>query len=1279
MLNIGKDMPTTESTESPATTGSQQVVEIPPGVGGGEGQDIEDVSLKAPGEIDPDKLKPAKAQTAAPPVPPAAGAGNADTDDNNRGGEQWPPNGPRGPEGPPSVDRIAEYETSPERGRSIAKEIIRLEATLSYTERYRETSGILSGTNPDIYKPENGTYLDQLYLDLQDYTQAVRKKRNQRDPWNPKLAFRKIAAAMERFITGETEPEANQQLRRGVQRERGERPGAVPTISVTSLNNRYMRREALPPDVTAEQVKNDLGTWFQEARALGLLDRADAIFTSVYKGIVLSEISETEAQEHLQKATILARKSIEGLFRDNQANPEVKRLEGIGEAYANRTRDLFQVFLDREQFTPVEGDFKYNEEAEDEGDTETYWQPGHYPKMYIVIAKTKDQLRKAADSFLRMVTKGSLGKSPDELYQHFDNFKDTLGQVGSQLEEAGVVEPEFMEDLRQEMEARGFIFGADYSAETYNPKSFNQFMMAMALHEGPQRWVRLARSGNGGVGSMLWKFDYDPRITFFYNPGGSRGQIANDTVTQHYLTDQIKNILIEEEMGVGLKNYDPRGMENNIIAFQRYAGQDLNNMQDYDNEWELSNEDLAVAIEIGRVETELRNGISFAQLSERDQEFYLKVLAEPDSKLPEEERLKFLRSPEKFKENLERIGKHQPVEEFKNMYEGFGDGGTHIINFRRFGSLESNNKELFKRLPVGIRRSIIIGKVQLMLRGHEGKNRSQLLGVVKKLVESGQLTKKDENIWKTTYDQAKVNFDVAFQMEGASGEKVRKGGGVFFVDRKDTNGKRFVDNIPCYQAEKFVLYAVNRIKVQYANNSAIDRDDAVKRIRAYAITQIRQNGFDAKLQFPKINYKTNVPLTDPTYGDVLDTGALEVINFDQATASDKVLNKWTNHTYLHYQQENRHMLTNPDVVRQAKQLRAGLVRPDQVDNLASLLLLIDPTLKRVRRINDTDMPEGMGAGMQFEIMLFEAAVESSNIGYWDIMDDLSAAFLPNDGNAFQMRTGYNGEDEGGISRFIIRMRQYVASQPWRFARRYAAEIARLPVHVSSMPAQWGQEGLMGAIEMFEDPIGELAHQKEASQFAITKFVEQMRLGNLLFEALVGHVDSERGFSIEGLFEKPTNNSDKLVKYWGLMKNAKTYPEAENEFFYAVMESFDRLWIVLKLARAIDTDTRNAAGVHNWDRKEVLDREGKPNKKILEQLASDRDVGSSRHLERKWFNSYINWLLAPGVKRGQETYPSEVAFYKFLREPYFYVAANGHLKQDENGRTWADWLFDKMGR
>lgn len=1177
-----------------------------------------------------------------------AGAGG-----EGEGGE--PPEIPPTTEAIPSPEepRSPEWLTSLERGRVIVKEILRYETEMPYEERYNA---------------ENGPKLNQLYKDLEAYVEAVAAARNERDSWDPFIRDNDG-----RVIDLKPREQADQQLQPATPDTQAppEDFTGIPRINeIPSLYDPATPSEQLP------EIRDQLQRYLKEAKRLGLLEAVDNILGNL-RGEIQGDIPFTQARAVIAQSFQEAAEVAETVFASRRGDPAVERLNGFWTVYLDSARRRFGLALaGADQPDYLEGEFRFDQEQEAVESKETYWRPaGSWPEYYEVTAVTSEQFVIAKDTFLQMIKGRGLGLAPDKLFAHLENFSKVLGREVVKQARAGNVTAEFAEELRQEFEGLSYIWGADYTSETYNPNSYNQFMMALALHEGPQRWVRLARSGQGDVGAFLWIFDYDRTLDLFYNSGGSRNQIGHNTVAQNYLQSEIRALLIKRGMGIRMKDYDSRG--GNLTADQPQLR-------------------LELAQELAGIQSELRRGKKFDQLSEREQVVY-----------------------NAFHANIGRIGIHQTEEEFKGLYEGFDDGDAHIVAFQRFGDLDQ------KQLPASLRTSVAIGKVQTLLVGHEGKDRAGLVKEIDRLIRGGQLTQLHKKFWEAAYDRAQTNFDVAYQMVGASGEKVKRGGGVFLVDRNrhieaynqfrdvtddqlteaQRNSKRmgrimtelrtgakkwnnlseedrqfyrsfpdkgkFVDAVPTYLGQKFVQFAVNRCKIQYADDPADVRKTRVDEVRAAAIREFHTHGFSAKLVLPKILFDTE--------GNVIGTDGDNMEPVDFQTAVKSIYSRWTSHTYWGYQQENRHMLLDPRIFAAARRIRARLSRPDQEDPLATNLLVLDPTLRQVARQSEDQMPEGQSA-MQAEIMLMENAVEVSYQEHYEIERQLYSQFLPDDGNPLRMRVGYNREDFGGQSRFIIAMKPYIAAHPKRFARRFASEIARMPMEISSMPDIWGQEGVLGAIEMFADPIGDMdmAAQKVASQFAITKFVDQMRYGWMLFGALVGYVDSEKGIDMEGLYEKPTNNSDKLHQLQlELFKIRSENPnlEVEDKLMYAMIDSFGRLDTVLKLMRVMQSSVRNAQGHLLVEDKEVLVPDGNGGFKFNPEIALEKRfsmfTGTSRHSQKIFFDNFIKWLTTEDSGKGVETYPGEKWWYKLLLEK---------TPLDPTGeKTRADWIFDKLGR
>ncbi|OGE18670.1 hypothetical protein A3D83_01940 [Candidatus Daviesbacteria bacterium RIFCSPHIGHO2_02_FULL_41_10] len=1368
-----------------APAGRTAVLERPTAQSGGSGLSEADRARLA-------AIKQAVSQAVGPGVPV--------------GGGGTPPEGPRAPEptfGP-------EWEASPERGRAVAREIIRLETTLSYDERYKVKIGDLSTSNPEIYSEKNGTYLDQLYKDLQAYVVMICQKRGEEDPFDPRKVYEEIKEAMRAEAEGsppkeESEKETNQ--READEAYLSSKTAAEHKLEIANLKVKSESDDTLPED--RAEIEEKLLIYFRAAKRKNLLLGADKILESVYQTHVIGMPSNRPEDEEMAPAAkplyetvrlvneaveqaTTASQAVYRLLREDPefatANPELVWLKDVYEPYITRAKQRIERFMyGFAQPEYKQGEFEPEADRQTVGrmGRETYWRPSSWASYYTITATNPEQFRTAVDTFLQMVRTGSIGKSPDDLYQDLINFKKALGAAGAVQERRGAITHEELEELRVEFEGISYAFGADYNNEDYNPEGFYKYMQAMTKDEGPERWIGLARSRGGQVAYDLKWFDRVSQqavSTLLHNACGSRGQIGNDTITQHFLQDQIKEIQIEKSMGVMIKDYNPKDTNPNSPV-------------------KLSN----------------------SRVAEAKRRVYRK-------------------------KNLGRIGLHITDEEFAALYEGFDKGDAHINNYLRFVDYDQS------KFPKSLKDSIELGRVQLLVQKLDLETVARLKISVPGEAFPG-LSEKDRVIYKEAYDQAKTSFDIAFQMVGISCEKVRRGGGIFYVDRnvrfqayqrvrtkeldrihqqiendiksgsiKDKNRKKkavnnltkneqelyenkdsdayyrklslkekgalwsqsewlgwliseirdgrkldafskeeqdfyhglgtidkngqfhkapvsadgtviptvtdadrkdYVDHMPIFLAENFVQFADTWTKIKYADDaeiwngpefakhlSDISKDADIwkdpklakqlegmlqdaslqstplkdvpnfkamyrtamsTKARRVAVSEIKNNGFQARLldadyningqllgSFRLMTLKTPTLQAEGTYGPF----STREVPVDFQTAVSHIYSRWTSHTYWGYQNENRHYLLAPHIFEQARQIRAGLLPPEKADLLATQLLIIDPTLKRVASL--------AGDQEQREISLMQAAVEGSLQGHWRINRELCEAFLPKDGNPDKMRLGFNMEDWGGQSRFVIQIKALAASQPKRFSRRLSAMIAEMPMEVSSMPAIWGQEGVMGAIEMFADPIGKIAHQKVVSKLGINKFVDQMYYGWMLFGALVGYVDKEKGISIEGLFEKPTNNADKLWLFYEKLSQIGEHPDKLNEILYGLKESLGRLERVMQLMRTMGTDARNSQGALFLEDKDIFLPDGSYNTKI----AFDKNTGTSRHSQRILFDTYMDWLLSRETGGGVESYQSEAYYYKLLNKPITWFDTES---QEHRTGTLKDWLFDKMGR
>ncbi len=1268
-----------------------------------------------------------------------------------------------------------EWEISPERGRWLFEEIYRLRTTMTYNERY-------------ALRDENGElYLPRLYKEVEQHVKAVCRVRNEKDPWDRYVrAADTVDPNTKKKIKGriigvkgihETPlqveyDEAGKPLRLIKASQEGEGSETASSFKAVSKEERDNLTDPLDVLIAADEnrtlnpeqrkeVQRQLLIHFRLAHEKGLLQGADQALGSIardLKGIPANQTRRLIRQriEEAEEAAILT-------FDIKSTDPDVVSLYQIWNPYIRWARQRMELSLQEGQRQPEyrEGEFKL---PEGQGaDKETYWEIGSYPKYYHITARTEEQFLIAKETFLRMIKDGSLGKSPQAIYEHVENFKSAFGGEGGRQN----IRKDFLTEQRQELEGQLLVFVADYASDTYNPKTFKDASTSMALDEGPARWTRLLRAGGGQVGSFTFMFDKEALMEIFTNPVGERGELK--AVAQHFMQEQARQIAIERGLGILLKDYDP-DEPNNPARF-------------------LSDEN-AQAVR----QNDLRA-------------------------------------------NQERIGLHMSDEEFKNLYEGFEKGGDHIENFLKYGVLTKSrlkdlpddlkdfvrqngvqrlNPEQRQRLPKRLKDSIELGRIQLELQSIREKIRSGELKLERRDQTAVDfLNSKDRNTYNDFYASAETNFNIAFQMQGATGEKVRRGKGFFYVDKNphfrafseleeksvkiawileelkqgqeeeeedkakgggrkiplvprfsrfskevqdfwnslsdeekkpslgglygidknkmpeeqirslrigwmlnemknrrrlnsfDQDDIKFyneevraeekdthVDHIPVYLAEALTQYVVNHTKIQHANakpeirkvkNAKTGKEEDVEvpgaqvrfevaeKARKEAIKEIVTKGWQAKIKLPKILFNTDP--NSPKFGEVTGVSDTEFEEIDYQTAVKSIYSRYTTHTYWGYQPENSHMLLNHKIFEAAKRIRAGLSRPEDEDILATQLLIVDPTLKRLI-INDETAQEKEFENDERtkEVTLLQSAVEESFLSHVYIVKDLYKSFLPQTGNAGKMRTGYNWEDWGGMMRFTMGIRELAASQPTRFARRLAAGISFAPMFIDSMPAIWGAGGVLGAVSMFSDKIKDKAQQGIVSQFGITKFIDQIDGANGLYAALIGTV--HEGKHVEGWWMKPTNNNEFQHKWGGLEDDIDTLPKTQLEFLKDLRESFGRLETVIKLMRPLYSDTRNAGGALRLEKVDIFLENGRFNPDIEKDSRIYMNTGTSRHLESDFYDEAVAWILRDEPGGGGHAYPEELLWNRYiLKKMKIFV---GPQAKADSAKTFKSWFFDKAG-
>lgn len=674
----------------------------------------------------------------------------------------------------------------------------------------------------------------------------------------------------------------------------------------------------------------------------------------------------------------------------------------------------------------------------------------------------------------------------------------------------------------------------------------------------------------------------------------------------------------------------------------------------------------------------------------------------------------------KDKRNVANVTRWMSDRKFTNMFEGlfrYGkvpEGREHgDTNIRAWEQLKQQLSEQGQEMPDDRRltRAQRLGRIQLDLR--EGK----------------KLNQSDQRFYDRAWKEAEKAFDIAFQIYGALGEKSKRAGGVFKTDEKvDSDGKKFQWFVPIHYAEKFVQFAETMTKMKYANSSARDRTAMVKQARDRAITELKKNGFEAKLSNADgTPMMLRRPKEDPNAPDELARDAsgnviVEEVTVDFYTATHHPYGDWTSHTYWSYQEEDRHRLLRPTSFAQARKIRDGEIRPEDADPWAIQLLILDPTLKRVRRFHKNFEDR--------ERKLTMAAVEDSYQSHWRIGRELYRAFFPKYGTpAKDIGVYYGLQDYGGFRKMIEHSRARAMEDPERFARRGRRLLPDIHIPAAALSEIWGQGsvGAMGVIRMLGAPI-----YRMGGTFALDKFHAQSEIAGMIYDSLFVSKKDNEGIVVEPLLLKLTNESDTTLQQFFGMPNAGVVwgdPGKQQEFCVAVRKSFGRLERYEKLLVTMESLIRNATGAQWLENVDVLTANGQLNSEIERRFAALPDIsrenltrgdlarfitgaeeleemseeefnskfnagdennegidegilsvytGSGRHSARIFHDNFFEVFLDEGKRGGAQLYRTERDFYKHLKDKIvFYDPVEQRSIGITSDYTIKDWLFAKM--
>ncbi len=718
------------------------------------------------------------------------------------GGVLPPDRGGGGSEGePPGPENIWGPEFR-ERGISIAREIIDLEAR-PYEIKYNAV---------------NGPRLDQLYEDWKSWVAQNRSRAFNRKPFDPSIF------TQAEMVPIPVEPIPEQDL--------------TDLESPRNLLEAYnkLRIDPNATEASIREVEGQLSRYFLEAKRLGLLTGIDSSLLSIYvdimRGVYQQEGREgrgagrrlsaaeiwTKIEESKEAISKLGERSFQALRRSDRGRAQqiTPQLEGIWDVYTELAVDRFSLLLNGGGLVDavtIGGEFNFNirnpqelrqaipsdeelrvragdadeykrllhkkqewlsrnvevvnaldreiyrEMAEDQ---ELYWRPT-WSSYFEVTARIPEQFDIAVETFTQWIRSG-LTKSPQELFQRVNGFIDALTTAGQR--ERANVPPSHIKSKNQELRGLISVLGGNHANEHYNNPYLKQFLEYGAQDEGPERYVVLGKANRGKVANVLWKFDNDPRFELFYSPHGSRGQLMaeRNPIEMEQLQEQIMNMLILETMAVEIKGYHPDDQEKRV-----------------------------------------------------------------------DEKGKLL------EENLAEVVNFQSDEDFKNLYEGFDQTDQDDIYQELFQkqALINRAQELQRQVNEGLLPANLVGAdrtiYELLTQGRLGLKPAEAqylerLIRVQRMQEAYAAGRFDLGVLRgedrRMYDEANNAVTLAYEMYGVMGEKAKRGGGVLLADRENPDGttikdllnRPIVDYLPVGWAEKFVHFAENWTKATYGTS-----------------------------------------------------------------------------------------------------------------------------------------------------------------------------------------------------------------------------------------------------------------------------------------------------------------------------------------------------------------------------------------------------------------------------------------------------------------------------
>lgn len=1061
--------------------------------------------------------------------------------------------GAEGEEGPKMPEWI-EDEASPERGRQIITEISKWEAMRAAGE----------------YRQVDWKRLDELYLEHQIHMEACRLMSLRVSPKESESSKPLPEEALQVDISKLKDAEGND----------------YPPLQILYQAIRLNRTSEI------SNFNAAINAYFGEAKRIGLFTDLDAVLSkaasSVKIGIGRGQTT-ADLMPQIEHDIQVALNSLGYIYEDRklrgdenmplltmELDDRMDRLTGVGDLYARLAKQRLVAAINGKDASGIKqrdfGDheFHFPLEGEEELSEETYWKLEH--GWYITIyAQTKEEFMIAADSFLSRLE--LITAAPEKIFQDATQFIDVLYKSEGAKKLLGNEKTKtFIPELILSMEARIGMFGADNSNERYDAESYKKFLDFINKDaKGPERYLELMKLMEGNVAVAVWMADKDPRKELLFSLHGSRGQLAEssysqrDKSTNQGLYNQLYEEFVEEMLGVQIKNRDNLGLVNSFMTdrvfvsmfdgLYRYGrlpeGRSVGdaNTKAWEQFKDTPDNELTAgqrrAKRLGRIQTELKdirtkilNGEKLEIQRGDQKKIYDPLKDDPTDLLEKEGDANF------YRRELSKARK--AVDIALQLYGTIGEKSKRGGGVFTVSKVDADGQEHQDFVPIHEAEKFIqCGETMTKIKyGDDAEiwNRPEFVKKIKRKLPNGKNNPDYVPNFRAKYraarceDTRKINID-EFQKHGFEAKLVEAD---YDVNGNEIQGTRQVmqivrpkENPAATDDLEFVRDARGNI----VKGKLKDKQGNI--INEYMI------GADGKVEKEKIE-----------------------ANFYNATHHPYA--NWSGHTYWSYQEEHRHLLLSPRSFKEAEAIRAGELAWEDADPVSVQLLILDPTLKRVKRF----------AGKQFverEGKLTMAAVEDSYQSHWRINRELYEAFWPKYGTpSGDIGVYYGLQDFGGFRKTVEHMKARFAENPERFMRRGRRLLPVLHNPIAALSEYMGQgaSGALDTIRMMGYPTYRLV-----GTMALDKFSANSEAAKRASDALEGYTDQQGNF-VEGLLLKLTNESDELQEFWQqIPKLGKKWLSPDRQFKYrnVIRKSLGRLEKYLKVLTVMETRIRNASG------------------------------------------------------------------------------------------------------